>query len=697
MKFTKFFRLIIVSFVIFGIAFFLDIGGVFEFLEHKSYDARIKMTASFSRPSDSIVLVIIDQVSLDWAVETRGWSWPWPRSAYGDIVEYFSLADASSVAFDVLYSEPSLYGAQDDEAFALANTEYGHTINAVHFLGNKYTQQVRPIDIIAESSAVLSNVVSVSDSDGVVRRARLFVETDNQFFPTLGIAPLVLEMARDSNETIDVDSSANFTQEDIAKIVNEYGIPVLEDGTMYLRYRRSLDEFIPYRASQILESLEAVRQGTEPLLPPELFADSYVFFGFFAPGLYDLSTTSVSNKYPGVGVHITMLDTILNNNYIQPVSLWISILFMFFVAFLGGFTVFVGEMLTSHHVGTLVTVVSTPIVFFLLIVFSYVLFALGWYLPLIAPLVGFTSAFGGSVFLSYNMEGRQRRYLKAAFRQYLSTAVVDELIAHPERLKLGGERREISIYFSDVQGFTSISENLSPEDLTTLLNDYLSAMTDIILDAGGTVDKYEGDAIIAFWNAPTAQENHARIVLEVAVQSQERMVELRAGFEKRLGFPMHMRVGLNTGFAVVGNMGSTHRFDYTIVGDTVNLAARLEGLNKQFGTYILCSETSKKAALAKGSDLEFREMGRVAVLGKKEAVYIFEPMRATTYAERSAVFKVFAEALEFFYQGRFAESLELFDSISEEDPPSRHYAVKCRGFIASPPDNWDGVWRATEK
>ncbi len=227
----------------------------------------------------------------------------------------------------------------------------------------------------------------------------------------------------------------------------------------------------------------------------------------------------------------------------------------------------------------------------LLSLFAY---SRGTWLPLVVQEAAVSLSLLGALAVNYATEGKQKRFIKNAFRQYLSPDVIEQLIAHPERLKLGGERRTLSIFFSDLQGFTAISEGLDPEALTALLNEYLSAMTDILHEEGGTVDKYVGDAIIAFWNAPLDQPDHAERAARAALRCQEKLSEMRPDFRERIGKDLYMRIGLNTGFAVVGNMGSRSRFDYTVLGDAVNLASRLEGINKQFGTFILSSEALRK-------------------------------------------------------------------------------------------------------
>ena len=207
------------------------------------------------------------------------------------------------------------------------------------------------------------------------------------------------------------------------------------------------------------------------------------------------------------------------------------------------------------------------------------------------------------------------------FGQYMSGTVINHLLEHPEKLQLGGERRRVTLFFSDLAGFTTISERLSPETVVGLLNDYLSAMTEIILDEEGTVDKFEGDAIMAFWGAPLDQPDQAARACRAALRQQAALKELNRQFAGLNLPPLAMRIGLNTGDAIVGNLGSVKRFDYTVIGDTVNLASRLEGVNKFYGSYIMASETTMAAC---AGAVEFRELDLVAVKGKEQAIRVFE-------------------------------------------------------------------------
>ncbi|HUV08549.1 MAG TPA: adenylate/guanylate cyclase domain-containing protein, partial [Spirochaetia bacterium] len=325
---------------------------------------------------------------------------------------------------------------------------------------------------------------------------------------------------------------------------------------------------------------------------------------------------------------------------------------------------------------------------------SLLFFSWGTWFPLMGIETAIIVTLVGAGLVNYATEGRQKRYIKSAFKQYLSPDVIEQLIAHPEQLKLGGERRELSIFFSDLQGFTTISEGLSPEELTTLLNDYLTAMTDIIQEEGGTVDKYEGDAIIAFWNAPLEQEDHALRAVRAALRCQAKLEEMRPAFRERVGKDLFMRIGMNTGPAVVGNMGSHNRFDYTMLGDAVNLAARLEGINKQFGTYTMISQSTNSGMVGA---YPVRELSRVAVVGRKEPVTVFEPMLPQKHEKMQRILPVFSEGLEAFYKGEFSSAEKCFVRVAGEDPAASRYLDKCRELLADPPQEWMGVWVMTSK
>jgi adenylate cyclase len=248
--------------------------------------------------------------------------------------------------------------------------------------------------------------------------------------------------------------------------------------------------------------------------------------------------------------------------------------------------------------------------------------------------------------------------------------------------------------FSDIQGFTSISEKMDPESLTAFLNEYLTIVTDIILSEGGTVDKYEGDAVIAFWNAPVPQGDHALRAVRAALRCQQKLAERRSAFRDRTGSEVLTRIGIHTGPVVVGNMGSSQRFDYTFLGDAGNLASRLEGLNKQFGTCLLISEAVRARI---GDAFPSRLIARVVVVGRREPIAVFEPMFPEEYAGRREPLANFARALGLFTQGRFQDAVGIFDSLADADPAAARYAERCRRLADRPPATWDGILTMTEK
>jgi adenylate cyclase len=318
-------------------------------------------------------------------------------------------------------------------------------------------------------------------------------------------------------------------------------------------------------------------------------------------------------------------------------------------------------------------------------------FRSGFWLDFVVPEFAVVTGFIGASLLNYGVEGKQRRFIKSVFRHYLSPDVIERVMRNPALLRLGGEKREVTSFFSDVAGFTTISESLAPEELVNLLNEYLSAMTDIILSSGGTLDKYEGDAIIAFWNAPLDQPDHALRACRAALSCQKRLAGLQSRFQEKYGRAVAMRIGLNSGAAVVGNMGSSRRFDYTAMGDTINLAARLEGACKQYQVPILIGEETYRRVQ---SEVVAREVDIIRVVGKKKpgAVYeIIGEKADLTPAERVRLNR-YEEAREAYKRREWERAEALFGKI-EGDALASLYADRCRTLMQSPPaGDWDGVF-----
>ena len=671
---------IIFSTISFALGTILFFRGTFNFLENKIYDNRMIVTSHLSQPSDDICFIGIDQESINVALKEKNWSWPWPRSAYGQIVDYMNEGKAANVIFDIFFTEPSVYGAEDDIAFANSCKKYGKVIQTMFINDAENESALFPIPQLKETAAIIGNITSAKDSDDIIRKARFSQFHEEKEYPSLGLTPILLNSSNPQLELKNIQKK----------------VPLTKDNTVRLRFRGDINRYVHYNAIDIIQSWEDYQNGKEPLIAPSNFENCTVFFLLYAPGLYDICSSPISKVYPGAGIHITMLDNYLQNDFIKEVPLWINILYLLLMAIAGTNFILITKKQESHTKSILLSIIITITIPLLIIFVGYGLFCFNIFIQIIAPLFCFGFSFLESIFYNYATEGKQRRFIKTAFTQYLSPSVINQLLQNPENLKLGGERRRISIFFSDIENFTSISEPLQPEQLTDLLNKYLSELSEIILKNGGTIDKYEGDAIIAFWNAPLDTENHERKAIETAIECQKRLKELNSEFVKIAGRPLATRMGINTGDAVVGNMGSSKRFDYTAFGDSVNLASRLEGLNKDFGTYILCTKETALYAKQQGSPLKFRKIAYAKVLGKDKAVPVYSPTTKEDFEKQKEQIMIFEKGLKLFMQGNFKDAKELFTK-NPKDTPSIKYSQRCDYLIKNPPSQWKGEWQSLSK
>ena len=684
--------------------------GIFENWELSTWDWRVKCLAEPGRATDQICLILLDQNSLDWAEEVMGLSWPWPRELYAAILNYCKRMGVRSLAFDVLFSEPSAYYVSDDVKLNNAIAEFKHCAIATtlsshggnhaswpesisppgfHVSGlDRWLDTTQAPDIVFSHATLITtelsggtpflcNVQMKPDADAEYRRAKLFGVFDGRHLPTLGIGTYLAETSSENAEikpgTLTIDNKT---------------IHIDRQGNAVLRFRGPIGTYRTFSAAEVIQSELRLRDGETPTIQDGgTLKDKYVLFGFSAPGLLDNRPTPLDAVYPGVGIHATILDNFLSEDFMQMAPVWATVIFILFLSFSG-------TALISLCDGPFKIAIAGCAFSAIPVAVPFLAYHMGYWLPMVVCLAATAIAIVSTIILQYTAEGRQKRYIKNAFQQYLSPAVIDQLIQHPEKLSLGGERRELTIFFSDLQGFTSISEGLDPEVLTQFLNDYLSAMTEIIHEENGTVDKYEGDAIIAFWNAPLAVPDHMERTVRAALRCQKKLADLRPHFLERIGREVHMRIGINSGYAVVGNLGSRTRFDYTMLGDAVNLAARLEGTNKQFGLYTLISETTRTGL---GNTFAAREIARVAVVGRKEPVTVFEPMLHEIFKEKKAIYDSFATGLDLYYQGNFEKARETFSQTRNDDPASAAYEKKCRQLMENPPEKWDGIWVMTSK
>ncbi|TWI73217.1 class 3 adenylate cyclase [Desulfobotulus alkaliphilus] len=671
--------------------------GLLDRMEWKTFDVRARMMAKPSASTENVVLILVDQNSLDWARETNHLSWPWPREIWAYILDFCQSRGAKAIGLDILFTEPSIYGEYDDAALAAASRRFGSVAGALFlgdstgaatdypdrypqpppFLGTQPPERKRASlahGDIAASWGIPGNVGLNPDPDGIYRNVRLFTSFDGKAFPSLGLATWMAAHPHvrplQDGKTLYLDHRSIF--------LNSH-------HEARLRFRGPSRTHPSIPAAAILRAAILEMQGKDAeLAEADFLKDAYVLVGYSAPGLHDLTPVPVGGAYPGVEVHATLLDNFLEGDFLRDISnkafYGLALLLTAFCALIPAAFPAMAAALTALALALLLPATL-----------SFSLYGAGMVLPLLPLMSGTIMASVTVIFINYTTEGKQKRFIKNAFSQYLSPAVIDELLVHPEKLKLGGEKREITIFFSDLEGFTSISEGMDPEDLTSFLNHYLSAMTDIILESGGTVDKYEGDAIIAFWNAPLSLENHADRAVQAALRCQDTLREMADALKKWTQKKVRMRIGINTGDAVVGNLGSSKRFDYTMLGDAVNLAARLEGVNKIFRTYTLISEST---ASAMGPEILLREIARVKVVGKETPIRIYEPGWA---GADDGLLPLFNGAREAFYRGEFRKASEKFLALAEKDGPSRSYAKKCRELMENPPEEWQGIWVMDQK
>lgn len=680
--------------------------------ENTSWNWRVQFWARPGPATDQIKIILLDQKSLDWGRVVNKLPWPWPREVYQTLIGFCQRGGAKAIAFDVLYTEDSIWGVADDETFGQAIAA-GPPFTVAVMLGEvtgdftgwpdyapRYSlpiegleewlervdtrevvmpRAVFPIPEVAQPSTILADVKGSPDRDSIVRRMNVFRVFDGVAVPSLGLAAYVA--ASDPKRT---GALPRMYIEGNWLHIGNSKLHLDRHGRTILRYRGETGTHEKFPAAQIIESEINLQSGVPPEVSPEKLKDAYVFFGFSAPGLFDLRPTPISPITPGVEIHATILDNLLANEFMSDAAPVQVILVTIVLALAGG----LGVRLTKkawHSV--VVCVLLLPVPWAL----GYGLYLSGIWWPIIAPEAGLALALISAVVVNYATEGRQKAFIKSAFKHYLSPAVIEQILDDPSQLQLGGERRTLSIFFSDLQGFSSISEKMEPQDLTKLLNDYLTDMTDIILEEGGTLDKYEGDAIIAFWNAPLHQPDHALRACRTALRCQRKLDERRAEFRERSGVELRMRIGINTGDVVVGNMGSRERFDYTVLGDAANLASRLEGANKPFGSFTMVAEETWKGAR---NELFGREIGQIRVVGRKTPVRVFEVRGRSDDREDWIV--GYEKALKHCYDRQWKEALQLFEQWPD-DPVSARYAQRCRTLIDDPSQEWDGIWNLTEK
>lgn len=522
-------------------------------------------------------------------------------------------------------------------------------------------------------------------ADGYIRRTPLIYEYQQEYYPSLAmqvvytylnppLPPIVYALGQEGY------GSVNHIQ------VGNIAIPTDETGMLMINFYGPEQQFPYYAISDVVLGR----------IPPDTFRDKIVLLGFTADIYQDLHSTSFQPiSYPGVETHATIIANILDQEFLtRPEGIFlIDLLILFLMSVLLG--IFLPH--TRPISGAVALLLCIAAVFG---VAYYAFAAQKVWLNTIYPTLFLLLNYVALTSYKYLTEERRKKEVKMAFQHYVAPAVVDQMLDRVDQLHLGGERKKLTALFSDIRGFTSISENMTPEELVRFLNEYLSAMTGIVLRYEGTVDKYMGDALMAFYGAPLDQPDHAVRACRTALDMMTRLRELRTGWETRGLPPMNIGIGINSGEMSVGNMGSEERFDYTIMGDNVNLASRLEGINKQYGTNIVISQFTY--ALIQEQAFIVRELDSVRVKGRQEPVIIYELCAYSPLdMQTDALLKAFHRGLAAYKQRQWQQAMIHFQEVlrlDSEDEPARLYRERCEAYqLSPPPDDWDGVFVMTTK
>jgi adenylate cyclase len=703
-----------------------------EELRVRTFDTfqRIDPRVKTARP---VTIVDIDERSL----ASKLGQWPWPRTRIADLIANLTKLGAVVIAFDVIFSEPDRLNPDvaadsfrdlDEETrsrlralpsndqvladtirrsrvvmgesglpYVISNLDKSLPLTGLAMLGEEpqpfllnFPGLLRNIDVLEQAAAGRGLFTIRTERDGIVRRVPMMMQAQGETMPSLSFE--VLRVAT-GTDTIFIKSDKAGVKSFAVKGLE---VPTDRNGQLWVHFARR-DPSIYVSAVDVLEGHVA----------PEKIRGKLVLIGTSAVGLLDVKTTPIDPVMPGVEVHAQVLESALTRSVLSQPSY--AIVIEFFAAMVLGLLVI--AVAPMFGPASLVAVGA---------LFATLLIGTSWYyytqqrllIDFTYPLLSTTSIYLTLIFASFVREQAQRRQIRSAFGQYLSPALVEQLAQSPEKLVLGGEEREMTIMFSDMRGFTSISETYKndPQGLTALMNRFLTPLTNAILNRKGTIDKYMGDAIMAFWNAPLDDKAHQLNACEAALDmlervdalNQQREIEAKEGGSSYI--PLNVGVGLNTGTCVVGNMGSDMRFDYSVFGDSVNLASRLEGQSKEYGFPII---VGSKTALAVKDKFAILELDFIMVKGKKEPEVIYAIAGREDTAQsgrfqrlRNLTIEMLAcyrsrdwdGALAAIERGRRtdeANSLELLYSL---------YEARIRGYQENPPpEDWNGAFALLTK
>ena len=724
--------------------------------EYKSYDTRMKSRASFSEEAsiDDVVIIDIEQNS----VESLGNYHEWPHAYHGQLTDVVSSGNPKALIFDIIFDEkgadnyylvdalasnqtepsPELQKVADQylanydptqfvrstskstvahHALVFENSDSINFLYAMDQLPEAYDAKTHVLDISPEIAEKLPTAERLGntyfdlltsahgagaanfpqDEDGIIRRAptAIHFKGSGEVFPTLIFSAVMDILGIPANGFLyDFDNHLLRLRDTTGTTVR--AIPIDEQGRMYVNYYGMYKTFyyIPYMYCFDPEMLD-----------PSYWDGKVALVGSSLPGLMDLRNTPVQETFSGVEIHANVIHSILQNEFVKRASNRQS---------------FISILLLAVLIGTLSAVPKKPFWGFLILGLG----AIGWQLfsysqlleqrfmwEVIRPTLSMTLAQLGIFSYTFLVLEKDKRFLKNTFSAYISPKLIDQMYDNKEEPKLGGAEGYHTAFFTDIQSFSGFSEKLTPSELVELLNDYLTEMTDILLENRGTLDKYIGDAIVAFYGAPAPVSDHEYWACLTAVKMQDRLAELREKWQgdgerwPEIVHHMQNRIGINTGPMVTGNMGSAMRMNYTMMGDTVNLAARLEASAKQYGVYIQVAEESYKACKDK---FIWRDLDFVIVMGKTEPAQVFELIAeiGNMPPGYDKLLPAYDEALKLYRNQEWAKAIDAFKASDElenmfpgrKTNPSRIYIPRCEHYKENHPgDDWDGSWALISK
>ena len=649
-------------------------------------------------------------------------SFPFPRSYYAHLIENLERSGVRAIAIDITLASlrTDSAGAVSDTAFDEVLSKYDNIVLAVKAEettgGGRYflRSTERTYDNAFYKPGRRVGIVSIAgkDRDDVARRYLPMMYIGDYLTPTFSFATLNVVLGLSDTATVTYDEKHFYLKDRVIPMIDNVSFMMSYYGPnetfRYIPFAEVIDDET-FRTNDEIELEEEINMFDESTMG--LLKDKIVLIGSTMSEERDIHAVPIPNPdgsvtMNGVEIHATAIQNVLDGSYVVRADQTVEIVLIIFLSLISFLGILKIKQLKIRYVAFLEI---GAVVLVLLIVFG--IFEIGLLsftnnntlINIVNPSLAVVLAYFGTAVYQYLGERQQKALIKNVFSHYISAAVVNELVTNPDKAKLGGDRRELSIFFSDIAGFTSISEVFSnrPEGLVELLNEYLDEMTSIVLKHEGTLDKYEGDAIMAFWGAPIPQKDHALRTCLAALEMQKRLAVLRPKWKKEGKPPLEVRCGVNTGVVIVGNMGGKDRFDYTVIGDSVNLASRLEGANKQYGSNIMISDMTYQQVKEK---VVVRELDLIQVKGKTEPVKVWELLGPTGMPmtdQQKQSLELYEEGLKLYRDRKWEEAIAYFTQAKELDPVcnvAEIYTQRASLYqLNPPPPEWNGVFVMTTK